>query len=214
VTDLSQGEIQEIADESGLSPEEVRRSLVLRDSNVPATLADTGMIAASVRGKSVAHAEAQLDVAPDQAVQRVREALGKLAGDKGHMQGGGEADIVDETRGVTYRIRAEDDGRGGALVRVDVDPSLSAGQRALYGTLVIGGGAALALLGAFTWAPLLWLGLGGAALGGLALFASRNKTVTGTREAHMLAAQSLTDVESKLAALPAAERDALPPGAE
>src|SRR5690606_8675721 len=98
---LSDDEIRDIADESGLSPQEVRRSLATNGTAL-ATRQGAGMVAPSVRGKSAAFAETRLDLAPDRAVMRVRESLEKRARSKGHMQGGGEADIVDEGRLVTY----------------------------------------------------------------------------------------------------------------
>ena len=206
MTQLSNEEIRDIATQSGLSPEAVRRSL--SESTSLARQSSGGMVPASVRGKSAAFVETRLAEAPDQAIQRVRAAIEKESRSKGHMQGGSEADIVDEARDLTYRLRVEDDGGGGALVRVDIDPSNANAKSTLakWGlgltTLTIGG---LALLSGSLW---LWIGTAAVGVGGFMGVANHRRLVhSRIQDAHSLVSQSLNEVESRAPA-------ALAPGDE
>ena len=204
MTKLSTDEIRDIATESGLSPEEVRRSL--DDSTALVKRAPAGMVQASLRGKSVAFAETRLAEAPDQAIQRVRTAIEKEAQCKGHMQGGSEADIFDEARDLAYRIRVESDGGGGSLVRVDIDPT-NADSKNTLGKIAVGlGTAAVATLALLSGSGFLWLAtavVGGGGFFGLAShYGLRTKRVN---DAHRLVSQALNQVEARsVAALPAA----------
>ena len=214
---LSDDEIRDIADESGLSPQEVRRSLATNAGGGALVKSQgTGLVAPSVRGKSAAFAETRLDLAPDRAVLRVRETLEKRARSKGHMQGGGEADIVDEARQVTYRVRAEGDGSAGALVRVDVDPSRAEGKRTLGMLAVIAGGASAALLAALTGSVSLWIAAGVIAGGGALGLGSYSQAIRRrVADAEAIAGQALADAEHQVGVLgPAEGRSpaALPPG--
>jgi hypothetical protein len=201
---LSNDEIRDIATESGLSPTEVRRSL--EGSKALAKRPEQGMVAASLRGKSVAFAEAHLAEAPDQALQRVKSAIERESRSKGHLQGGSEADIVDESRDLAYRIRVEDDGGGGSLVRVDIDPTTADSKNTL-GKIAVGVATAavgtLALLSGSGW---LWMAA--AVIGGggfLGLASHHGLRSARVRDAHGLVSQALNQVESRSTAM-------LPPG--
>lgn len=196
MTQLSNDEIRDIATQSGLSPEEVRRSL--SESTSLAHRSSSGMVPASLRGKSAAFVESRLAEAPDQAIQRVRAAIEKESRSKGHMQGGSEADIIDEARDLTYRLHVEDDGGGGALVRVDIDPSNANAKNTLakWGlgltTFAIGG---LALLSGSFW---LWVTGAAVGVGGFLGVANHRRLVhSRVQDAHSLVSQSLNEVESR-----------------
>lgn len=205
MSELSDHEIRDIATESGLSPGEVRRSL--EGSNALVKRAPTGMVAPSVRGTSAAFAEARLAEAPDQAVQRVKGAIERDARSKGHMQGGGEADIIDEARDLTFRVRAESDGGGGALVRVDIDPGRATAKRTMaawgIGLTTAAVGAMALLFGSVT------MGIGAAVIGVggfLGVGAHRRLEQARIADAHGLVSQALNQAESRTpAALPSAD---------
>jgi hypothetical protein len=205
MSELSDHEIRDIATESGLSTNQVRRSL--DGSKALVKRAPTGMVAPSVRGSSAAFAEARLSEAPDQAVQRVKLAIERDARSKGHMQGGGEADIIDEQRDLTYRVRAESDESGGALVRVDIDPGRATAKRTMaawgVGLTTAAVGALALLFGSVSMSI-------GAAVIGVAGFlgvgAHRRLEQARIQDAHGLVSQALSQAESRSpAALPSAD---------
>lgn len=205
---LSDNELRDIADESGLSPEQVRKTLAAEAGTALAKRAPQGMVAPSVRGATAAFAEGRLPVAPENAVRRVREAVEQQARSKGHMQGGGEADVVDEARKITYRIRAEDDGSRGALVRVDIDPTQAKANNMLGWAGVITGGVVLSLAAALTGSLALWIGAGVVGLGGGAVMGRQRALLTArVHDAHALASQAIADAESKVPALGPASGD-------
>ncbi len=203
---LSSDELQDIAQESGLSPEQVRRSLVDNQGGALVRSPERGMVTPSMRGASVAHAEGRLPVAPDNAVRRVKEAVERQARSKGHMHGQDEADIVDEQRKITYRIRAESDGGQGALVRIDIDPSQARANQTLGWMGVIGGAAVLGLAAALTGSFALWIATGVVGLGGGAALGNQRRLLNArVHDAHALASHAIADAESKVPALGPAE---------
>jgi hypothetical protein len=151
--------------------------------------------------------EGRLSQAPHDALASVRGSIEKQTGLHGHAQGDGEADIVDDQSGLTYRMRSEADGSGGALVRVDVDPTAGRGTQALATTGVAGITLTLVALGWLFGAATLWLGgIGVGVLGGLFVLRHAVRLASATRHAQTVAAQALVEAEDR------AEQGALPPG--
>jgi hypothetical protein len=194
---LSEDELREAAAEAGISPQELRQALALRDSGVPEPQRSVrSLVGGPARGVSARHAEGRLPMAPAQAVAAVRASIERQTGRSGHRQGDLEADVVDDEANVTYRVRAEDDGDGGALVRIDVDPTAGKGLQAVSGVGIAGVSLALVALGWLFSATTLWLGgLGVALLGGLLVGRSVIALGQATTRAAGIAAQALVEAE-------------------
>src|SRR5690606_23707614 len=156
MSQLSDREIEEAAREAGISPAELRSALA-EQAGGGALARHGGVLPASARGTTVAHAETNLPYPPEQAVRAVKQKIEREIGATGHMMGSTEADIYDEAAGIVYRVQAEGDGGGGAMVRVDVDPTplrsrrtlTSMGLGASVGLFAIAG---LIIPGAIGWA--------------------------------------------------------------
>jgi hypothetical protein len=201
-SNLSDEELREAAAEAGISPEELRIALAERHgSHLPArrgASAIASVMGPAQRGVAATHVEGRVRMPPPDALAAVRRAIERQTGRRGHKQGGDEADIVDEDAGVTYRMRAADDGAGGALVRVDVDPSSGKGGQALATTGVVGVTTVLVGLGWLFGATLLWLGgLGIGALGGAVLLRSIARLRGATAKAHAISAQALSEADER-----------------
>jgi len=199
---LSDEELREAAAEAGISPQELRLALVERDGGAlerPDAAAGT-VLGPPERGVSATHAEAQVSMPPQDAVAAVRGSIERQTGSAGHNQGGNEADIVDEKSRLTYRIRAEDDGDGGALVRVDVDASAAKGLAALSATGVGGLSLSLVALGWLFSSTVFWAtGLGLAALGGFSLFRFMSGLGSSTKGAQAIASHALMEADDAAA---------------
>jgi hypothetical protein len=199
MSQLSDRDIEDAAREAGISPGELRGALAEQASGgVLATRPGRGLLPASTRGVTVAHAELGLPYPPEQAVRAVKNQIEREIGSTGHMMGSKEADIYDEPAGVIYRIQAEDDGGGGgAMVRVDVDPTPMRGRRTLtsmglgasVGLFAIAG---LIIPGLVGWA-LIAGAVGLTALGGTAMFAMRTRAI---KDARAIMAQALVEAEN------------------
>jgi len=194
---LSDEELREAAAEAGISPQELRQALAVRDSNAPVPERSVrSLVGGPSRGVSARHAEGRLPMSPAGAIAAVRASIERQTGRTGHRQGDLEADIVDDEANVTYRIRAEDDGAGGALVRVDVDPTAGKGLQAVSGVGIAGVSLALVALGWLFSATTLWLGgIGVALLGGLLVGRSVIALGQATTRAAGVAAQALVEAE-------------------
>jgi hypothetical protein len=225
MSQLSNREIEDAAREAGISPGELRSALA--EQAAGGALATRGrggrdargVLPASTRGVTVAHAELNLPYPPEQAVRAVKKQIEREIGSRGHMMGSTEADIYDEPAGVIYRIQAEDDGGGGgAMVRVDVDPTpmrsrrtlTSMGLGASVGLFAIAG---LIIPGLVGWA-LIAGAIGLTALGGTSMFAMRVRAI---KDARAIIAQALVEAENaapfgdQLGAGEQARMKALPP---
>ncbi len=202
---LTDQELREAAAEAGISPEELRQALVQRSGGAPS--------GALVRDASPAaqgySAQTQLSLPPDQAVERVRGAIGKQVGHRGHRQGNGAIDILDDKTGMLYRIHAEADGQGGALVHVATERSGNnmALAAAMFGAATLG----VITIGWLFSSLIFWLGFGLLMAGGAGLFLANQKVASNSRQAQLVVSQALVDAEE---ALPAAEAPprALRPG--
>jgi hypothetical protein len=198
-SNLTDDELRQAAAEAGISPQELRVALAERRSvalDKPSRV--TSLMGPPARGQSATHVEGRVVLAPAEALGAVRQSIERQTGKRGHKQGEAEADIVDEDVGVTYRLRAGDDGAGGALVRIDVDPASGRGGQAIATTGVVGVTATLVALGWLFGATTLWLGgLGIGVLGGLLVARSVFKLRRGTASAHAVAAHALMEAEDR-----------------
>ena len=195
---LSDDELREAAAEAGISPQELRHALVERDGGAlerPES-ATVSVLGPPERGVSAVHSEGRVKLPPKDAVAAVRKSIERQTGSSGHNQGGGEADIVDEDSRVTYRIRGQDDGSGGALVRVDVDPSAGKGYAALTGTAMGGISLTMFALGLlFSATTLAGGGIAMAAIGGFILFRTLAKLRAATDSAKAIASHALMEAD-------------------
>lgn len=197
---LTDEELREAAAEAGISPEELRQALVKRSGDLPATRGPTLPAASSLEGR--------VALPPEHASEAVRRVIEKRSGRRGHRQGGGRIDIVDDDNGVVYRIQGEADGAGGALVKVEVDPMSGVGNFAL-GALIVGA-FSLGLI-AFGWFLSTLVLIGGVVLGGAGVFAliGARRRLEGARQiARQIAAEALLEAED---APPPTGPVALPP---
>lgn len=198
MTELSDREIEEAAAEAGISPAELRNALAEQQAGKGALVRRPGgVLPASPRGTSVAHAETGLPYPPEQAVRAVKQQIEREIGSTGHMQGSTDADVYDEPAGIVYRIQAESDGAGGALVRIDVDPTplrsrrtlTSMGLGASVGLFAIAG---LIIPGLVGWA-LIAGAVGLTALGATTLVAMRTRAI---KDAQAITARALIEAEN------------------
>jgi hypothetical protein len=205
---LTEDELRQAAAEAGISPQELRVALAERHGGAAAVHAPRSLMGPPQRGMPVTHVESRIGMAPREALAAVRTSIERQTGKRGHHQGESEFDIVDEDQGLTYRMRVADDGGGGALVRVDIDPSSGKGTQALATTGVLGICATLVALGWLFAASTLWLGgIGIGVLGGLLIGRSNLKLRSAGRHAHAIAAQALMEAEDRVTIAP---RGALP----
>lgn len=218
---LSDDELRAAAAEAGISPQELRHALAERQGTdlgtdlVRPEDARMSVLGPPTRGSSAEHAEARVKLPPEQALAAVRKSIERQTGKSGHKQGDGEADIVDDDARVTYRLRAQADGGGGSLVRVDVDPSAGKGLAALGSIGTLGLTVLLVGVGALISNTILLLGLGLGAVGGLLLGRLMLKLRAATAGAHAIASHALMEADDGAArVLPpgSAPGGALPPG--
>lgn len=198
-SNLTDEELRQAAAEAGISPQELRVALAERQGTaLERQSKTTSLVGPPTRGQSATYVEGQVGLPPREALGAVRQSIERQTGKRGHNQGEGEADIVDDDAGVTYRMRTSDDGAGGALVRVDIDPSSAKGNQALATTGVVGVTATLVALGWLFGATTLWLGgLGIGALGGFLMARSLLRLRRGTASAHAVAAHALMEAEDR-----------------
>ena len=166
---LSDEDIRAAAAEAGITEAELRAQLQ-EQSTALATRGPTGLATKPPkRGTSAHYAENSYPLPPNEAVRAVKAAIEEQTGASGQMHGAHGADIYDETTDMTYRVTAKEDGRGGAMVRVDVDPVQATARKlvrgALGGTIGAVGVLMLLVLG-FNLALVVGFG----ALAGLGLF--------------------------------------------
>ncbi len=114
--ELTPQELREAAAEVGLSPGELQAALATRDKDPQNAL---------VRGTQV---HGYLPAEPVKALTMLRDALERKSGRRGHAQGSGRFDIVDEHAGFTYKVTASSDGHGGAVVGIDLDTAQADGD--------------------------------------------------------------------------------------
>jgi len=197
-SDMSDEELREAAAEVGLSPQEFRLAVSERRAALARTTPALPLATVPARGISARHVESRIPMRPVHALAEVRASIERQTGKSGHKQGEHEADIVDEDHGLTYRIRAAEDGGGGALVRVDIDPSQGRGGQALATTGIVGVTASIVALGWLFGTMTLWLGgLGLGVLGALVLARSAVRLRQATQAATGIAAHALVETEER-----------------
>ncbi|MEZ4448553.1 MAG: hypothetical protein R3B09_03660 [Nannocystaceae bacterium] len=186
---LTEEELRETAAEAGISPEELRRALVQRSSTLPDK---TSSRAIATQATAL---EGHVQQPPDQATETVRRIVERASGHRGHRQGGGRVDIVDEENGVVYQIASAADGAGGALVKVEINSASTVGNFALasfiVGTFTLG----VVAFGYMVWAAMMWVGV---ALGGIGIFAlisASRRLEQGRQRARTIAAEALLEAE-------------------
>jgi hypothetical protein len=210
MTGLSDDDIREAAAEAGISPAQLRQALAEQGRDLPAKVGALAPPAPvrSLRGAVVASARADVPMPPGDAVRGVRSAIEAQIGQTGHMHGGNEAALYDEPRGVIYRLYGEDDGQGGAMVRVDVDAAPARG-RLTAATLVFGTGLLVLGLVSLVLGSVVGImvtaGLTG--LGGVGLAAATRAKRGAYQQAHAIASHALLEAEERAVAT-----RALPPG--
>ncbi len=199
---LTQAELREAAAEAGISPEELRRALAERNSDLPARIESPPGVLASTS------LESRLELPPEQASETVRRLLERRCGHRGHRQGSGRIDIVDDESGVVYQISGEADGVGGSLVKIEINSMSSVGSFAL-GSFIVGTFAlGMIAFGYLVSITIMWLGII-AGMTGIAFLMRAGKKIENSRaHARALAAEALLEAE---VAPPVPSPVALPP---
>jgi len=204
---LSDEELREAAAEAGISPHELRHALAERQGTDLARPDEaSSLMGPPDRGATASFVEGRVLQPPPQAITAVRASIERQTGRTGHRQGELEADVVDDALGLNYRLRTRDDGDGGALVRVDIDPTSGQSFRNLAATGVAG--VTMAMLGlAMLLGSMLTAGLGIAVgvLGTLGIVRRSARMKAGIDGARAIAAHALMEAEDTAA-------KALPPG--
>lgn len=201
---LTDQELREAAAEAGISPEELRQALVQRSGGGPGDALARSAGAAAV-GRS---AQTRLALPPDRALEGVRAAIARQVGHRGHRQGNGDIDILDDRNNILYRIHADPDGQGGALVAVRSERTGSSLALAavMFTTVALG----VTALGFLLSSLVMWLGLVLLAAGGAGVFLAGGRAAGTQRQAELVVAQALVEAEEAVPVGPGPAR-ALPP---
>lgn len=201
---LTDQELREAAAEAGISPEELRQALAQRSGGGT----DTALARSAGAAVTGYAAQTGLALAPDQAIEAVRASIARQVGHRGHRQGNGSVDILDDSTGMLYRIQAESDGQGGALVRVGSERTGSSLALAavMFTTVAVGVG----LLGLLLSTMMVWLSILMAAAGGAGIYLSMHRVAGMQRRSEQVVAQALVEAEEAVPLTPGPPR-ALPP---
>jgi hypothetical protein len=188
---FSDDDLREAAAEAGISPAELRTALAERDGG--------GTKALARREQAVpARLDGAVALPPSDAIAAVRGSIERQTGLRGHMQGEAQADIVDDGSGLTWRVHGRSDEGGGALVRIEVDPSAGTGAQKLALGGVIGITTALVGIGALFGAlTLVFGGVGVGVLGAIVLGRNALRLAKASRNAEAVAAQALVEAEER-----------------
>lgn len=194
---LSDDELREAAAEAGISPHELRHALAEREgAGLARPESAAGLMAPPDRGATAGYVEGRIARPPAHALAAVRASIERQTGRTGHRQGEHAADVVDDDLGLTYRVRTQDDGAGGALVRIDVDPTSGRSARNLAITGVVGITLAVVGLAMLINATTLLLGgVGLGVLGGLLVGRRAGRLSRGLVGARAVAAHALMEAE-------------------
>jgi len=201
---LTDQELREAAAEAGISPEELRQALVQRSGGGPGT-ALSKSAGAAVASYS---AQTRLALPPERASESLRTAIARQVGHRGHRQGNGDIDILDDRSNILYRVHAEPDGQGGALVSVRTERTGSSLALAavMFTTVALG----VTALGFLLSSLLMWLGVGLLLAGGAGVFMAGGRAAGNQRQAELVVAQALVEAEEAVPIGPGPAR-ALPP---
>lgn len=192
---LSDDELRDAAAEAGISPAELRHALAVRDgTDLDRPAEATSVMGPPARGTAETFVEGRVAKPPSAALASVRGSIERQTGRSGHGQGDGEADIVDDSIGLNYRLRSRSDDAGGALVRVDVDPTSGRNFRNMFAT---GGvGATLILLGLAALFGSTMFAIFGFGVGALTAAVTVRRTAqltAGIAQARSIASQALME---------------------
>ncbi len=194
MAEFSDDELREAAAEAGISPQELRRALAEREAG---PTAKTTALARSPTAPPPS-LSGTVAAAPARATAAIRAAIEAETGLRGHAQGQDAADVVDDDRGITYRVTSESDGAGGALVRVDVDPAAGKSAQMLATGGVVGVTTALAMVAWLFGVVTLGIGaVGLGVIGAIVLARNRFRLHHATVRAQAIAASAITDAEER-----------------
>ncbi len=201
---LTDQELREAAAEAGISPEELRQALVQRSGGGP------GNALAKSAGAAVAgySAQTRLALPPERAQESVRAAIARQVSHRGHRQGNGDVDILDERTNMLYRIHAEPDGQGGALVTVRSERTGS--SLALAAVMFATVALAVTALGFMVSSMLMWLGVVLLLAGGAGVVMAGGRAAGMQRQSELVVAQALVEAEEGVP-IDAGPPRALPP---
>jgi hypothetical protein len=200
---LTEAELREAAAEAGISPEELRRALVQRSSDLPAPTG--GGVSGALASTEL---EGRISLPPEQATETVRRLLERRCGHRGHRQGGGGIDIVDDDAGVVYKIAGEADGAGGSLVKIEITSMSTVGSLALSSFIVGTFAVGMIAFGYLVSAMVMWFGVAAGVAGAAFLLGAGKKIDKARGHARALAAEALLEAEE---APPLSTPVALPP---
>jgi len=186
---LTDQELREAAAEAGISPAELRQALAQRSSGAPSSaLARSAGTAAQVYS-----AGTQLALPPDRAAETVRAAIARQIGHRGHRQGNGDIDILDDRAGMLYRIRSESDGQGGALIEVRSERS---GNNLALATMMFSSVAVgVIVLGIMISTIVMMLGIGLLVSSVFAIVMAGRRAAGMQKQAELVVAQALVEAE-------------------
>jgi len=186
---LTDQELREAAAEAGISPEELRQALAQRSgATSPTALARSAGAAAQAYS-----ARTQLALPPDRAAETLRAAIQRHVGHRGHRQGNGDIDILDDRSGMLYRIHSESDGQGGALVEVRTERT--GNNLALAAVMFAGVALGVTVLGYMLSTMLMMLGLGLLVASGVGVVMAGGRAAGMQKQAELVVAQALVEAE-------------------
>ena len=187
---LTEAELQEVAHEAGLTKQELQQALLEQRQQghrfAPPIPFGSVQTSTSVRGR--------VPISPANAAEKVRRAIESTLGGR-RSQTTIRSDTAIEARGLTYKIAAEEDGEGGALVRIDLDSSAAVADHAMWATGIGGISATAMLLGCLFSATVLAIGATIGLVGGLLVAHHAMRLATMVRNATTTAANALLAAE-------------------
>ena len=138
----------------------------------------------------------------------MRTAIARQVGHRGHRQGNGDIDILDDRTHMLYRIHAEPDGQGGALVAVRSERTGS--SLALAAVMFATVALAVTALGFIVSSLLMWLGVVLLLAGGAGVVMAGGRAAGMQRQSELVVAQALVEAEEAVP-IDAGPPRALPP---
>ena len=175
---------------------------------------------AKLTDQELREAAAEAGISPEELRQALAQrssgaptaALARSAaaaqGHRGHRQGNGDIDILDDRSGMLYRIHSESDGQGGALV--EVRSERSGNNLALAAVMFSGVAIGVTILGFMISTIVMMLGLGLLVGSVIAVVMAGGRVAGMQRQAEQVVAQALIEAEEAVP-LTAGPPRALPP---
>lgn len=192
-------ELRQAAEEVGISPGELAGEL-RRRGELATRPEQRALERRAPSGMVLAQAQATLPLPPDQARNTVAHSIERQSGKHGHRQGNGELHIVDDTRGVRYRVHASPAGEGHSLAVVEMDASPARGTQAMLATTTAMLAVPTLALGVF-FPIMAWVGVLGAFAGVAAVLAAGRRASAALQDADAVARAALleSDDQARLA---------------